>query len=389
MYQKRTNRAPSSGSVSHNPSGTWRAQVTLPSLPGAKPKRLTKSFRVRKDAEAWIRNQLNEVDAGLTSENHNINLEEYSARWLEMKRHRVRIRTFDDYQRYCTKYIIPDLGSLTLRMVRPLRINQYYSKLLENGSGATTVSYIHRVLRSIFSDAQRDGIINFNPCSDASPPRVRKSRNAEAMSRREAMEFLRLAEQNYKAYLILFRVALGTGMRLGELLGLTWRAVDFSKGAISVFQQIPARHVKGEKRVPDSPKTDFGIRTLPLGSTLLKHLEVYRLAQQAQISLAGSAWQTFDYVFTSSIGTPLQPGLLQKSAKNIFRMMGLPDSFTFHNLRHTAASIMLNGNMSLVEVSRYLGHSSPAITAQIYAHLIPGGLEKARDIQDGLLVFEE
>lgn len=96
-----------------------------------------------------------------------------------------------------------------------------------------------------------------------------------------------------------------------------------------------------------------------------------------------------DFVFTSSVGTPLQPGLLQKSAKKIFRLMGLPDSFTFHNLRHTAASIMLNGNMSLVEVSRYLGHSSPAITAQIYAHLIPGGLEKARDIQDALIAIGE
>jgi len=389
MYNKANNRSPGSGSISKNRSGTFRAQVTLPSLPGTKPKRLTKSFRVRKDAETWIRKHLNEVDAGLTAENHNTSLGEFAVRWLETKGHRVRIRTFDDYQRYCNRYIIPALGSLILRTVRPSQINQYYSKLLENGSGAATVSYVHRVLRAIFSDAQQDGIINSNPCSDARPPRVRKSRNVEAMSRTEVTEFLRLAGQHYKPYVALFRVALGTGMRLGELLGLTWRAIDFSQGTISVFQQIPARHVKGEKRTTDRPKTDYGVRTLPTGKVLLHQLGEHRLFQQAQISMAGSRWQLLDFVFTSSVGTPLQPGLLQKSAKKIFRLMGLPDSFTFHNLRHTAASIMLNGNMSLVEVSRYLGHSSPAITAQIYAHLIPGGLEKARDIQDALIDIGE
>lgn len=388
MYNKGNNRSPGSGSVSKNSSGTWRAQVTLPSLPGTKPKRLTRSFPVKKDAETWIRKQLNEVDAGLTSENHNTTIEQYAALWLETKRHRIRTRTYDDYHRYCTRYIVPHFGSLVLRTTRSSQINQFYSRLLENGSGTATVAYVHRVLRAIFSDAQLDGIINSNPCSDAKPPRVRKSRNVEAMSWAEAEEFQRLVEQHYPAYLTVFKVALGTGMRLGELLGLTWRAVDFSQRTISVFQQIPARHVKGEKRLPDKPKTDFGIRTLPLGAALTKQLESHHLKQKKQIAKAGSAWQSLDYVFTSSVGTPLQPGLLQKSAKNIFREMGLPDSFTFHNLRHTSASIMLNGNMSLVEVSHYLGHSSPAITAQIYAHLIPGGLEKARDIQDALIATE-
>ena len=96
----------------------------------------------------------------------------------------------------------------------------------------------------------------------------------------------------------------------------------------------------------------------------------------------GSSWKDQNLVFPSSIGTPLQPNYPQKTCKRIFAEIGLDDSFTFHNLRHTAASIMLKNGMSLVEVSKYLGHSSPVITAQIYAHVMPGGLEKAMAIFD-------
>lgn len=82
-------------------------------------------------------------------------------------------------------------------------------------------------------------------------------------------------------------------------------------------------------------------------------------------------------MFPSSIGTPLQPYYPQKTNKQMFAAIGLDDDFTFHNLRHTATSIMLKNGMSLVEISKYLGHSSPVITAQIYVHVIPGGLEKS------------
>lgn len=202
------------------------------------------------------------------------------------------------------------------------------------------------------------------------------------MSRKEISEFLKLAEQT--PYAMLFKVALYTGMRLGELLGLTWRATDFFQGTLHVFQQIRTRHIKGSDRLPDRPKTESGVRFLPLGKDLLSDLKEFYSHQQIQIYKAGSSWKKLDYVFPSSVGTPLQPGLPQKSVKQIFHAINLPNSFTFHNLRHTAASIMLSDGMALTEVSRYLGHSSPAITAQIYAHLIPGGLEKARNIQDAL-----
>jgi integrase len=387
MYQKAKYRSRGTGSITQNPSGTWKAQVALPSAPrisGEKGKllRLTRSFRTRREAETWLHKQRTLIDGGLTAESHSMKLEEYGSQWLDDKRLEVGTGTIDDYERYCRLYIFPDLGHITLRNISSAIVSKYYSSLLARGIGGSTVSYVHRVLRAILSDAMRDGMISSNPCTYVKPPKVKKQRNVEVMSRSEISEFLKLAEKT--PYAVLFKLALYTGMRLGELLGLTWRAINFSEGTIHVFQQIRTRHIKGSDRLPDRPKTESGVRFLPLGEDLWESLKEFYSLQQIQIHKAGSSWKKLDYVFASSVGTPLQPGLLQKAVKKTFHSMNLPNSFTFHNLRHTAASIMLSDGMALTEVSGYLGHSSPAITAQIYAHLIPGGLEKARKIQDKL-----
>lgn len=387
MNKKESYRSKGSGSLSQNPSGTWKAQVLLPTASkttGERPRivRLTRSFVTRREAETWIHQQRTLIDGGLTSESHTLTLAQYGMQWIERKKLQVRTRTFEDYQRYCQKFIFPDLGKHTLRDLRPSVIRSYYVALVDRQVGIPTLTYIHRVLRAILSDAVRDEVIAVNPCRDASPPRTNKNRNVECMSWEESVEFLRIGDQT--PYAMLYRVALSTGMRLGELLGLTWRAVDFNRGTIYVYQQIPTRCVTGEKREPVRPKTEAGIRLLPIGENLLRELKHYHDEQMEKASMGQPTLKNLVYVFPSKVGTPLEAGLVQKRAKKIFRQLGLPDSFTFHNLRHTAASLMLSNGMSLIEVSRYLGHSNPTITAQIYAHLTPGGLEKARGIQDAL-----
>jgi integrase len=192
--------------------------------------------------------------------------------------------------------------------------------------------------------------------------------------------FLNLADGT--SFGALFRTAVMTGLRLGELLGLTWRDINLSNGQINVNKQMPTRYVKGLPRKATAVKTAAGNRVLPIGNTLLQDLQRHYESQREHIAFMGSSWKDQNLVFPSSIGTPLQPYCPQKTCKRIFAAIGLDDSFTFHNLRHTAASIMLKNGMSLVEVSKYLGHSSPVITAQVYAHVMPGGLEKAMDIFD-------
>lgn len=383
MYSTKSHRAPGSGSVSKNPSGTYRAQITIPSEEGNNARRITRSFNTKREAEEWIRSGIYEIGAGLSAENHNISLGKYQERWLSIKEIKVRPSTFDDYKRLCRLYIAPHFGETPIRKIKTADINSFYLELIKRGIGTPTIDYVHRVLRTIFSDAIRDGIIGSNPCRYANRPKGKKSRNVEAMSESEVTAFLKLSDET--SFRALFRTAISTGMRLGELLGLTWRDVDFAKGRILINKQIPTRHIKGVLREAAETKTESGNRTLPVSKKLLNELMQHSTSQKERVLFMGSAWKDHNLVFPSSIGTPLQPGYPEKTCKQIFAAIGLNDSFTFHNLRHTAASIMLNNNMSIVEVSKYLGHSSPAITAHIYAHLIAGGLEKAVSVFDNAI----
>jgi integrase len=380
MYVNKNHRAPGSGSISKNPSGTYRAQISVPSTVGNKPHRETRSFKTKREAEKWMRQSINEVDAGLSAENHKITLDEYHKKWLVVKQMKVRIRTLDDYQRLCRLYIVPYFGNRSMRSIKTADVNDFYISLVNRGTGVPTIGYVHRVLRTIFSNAIREGVVNFNPCLYASRPKTKKSRNAEVMSESDLVAFLNLADET--SFGMLFRTAGMTGLRLGELLGLTWRDVNFAKGKIHVNKQIPTRHVKGTKRAATETKTDAGNRILPVGNILMRDLQRHYDSQKVHIAFMGSSWKDQDLVFPSKIGTPLQAGYPEKTCKQIFAAIGLNESFTFHNLRHTAASIMLNNGMSLVEVSKYLGHSSPTVTAEIYAHVMPGGLEKAMSVFD-------
>jgi len=380
MYNKQKHRAPNSGSISQNPSGTQRAQFTIPSKTGDKPHRETRSFRTKREAENWLRDMNRDVDAGLYAENHNITLDNYCLEWLSTKRLQLRATTLDDYERLCRLYILQYFGNRTMRSIKTPDINALYVSLGKRGIGTPTIDYVHRVLRAIFSSAMRDGVVSFNPCQYASHPHPVKSKNVEVLSISDLAAFLEQADKT--VFAALFRTAVMTGMRLGELLGLTWRDIDFYLGTIQVNKQIPTRHIKGRPREATKPKTVAGVRILPVGKNLLEVLRCHKESQREHLAFMGSSWHDQDLVFPSSIGTPLEAGRPQKACKKIFYVIGLNDSFTFHNLRHTAASIMLANGMSLVEVSLYLGHSSPVITAQIYGHLIPGGLDKAKTVFD-------
>ena len=165
---------------------------------------------------------------------------------------------------------------------------------------------------------------------------------------------------------------------------MTWANVDFQKSEIHIVQQIRRDREPG-KRLAFAPlKTNYSRRILPIGNELQQALLDHRRKQDNEKLFMGSAWKEHDLLFTSSIGTPLDQRNLLRDFKAVLKEAGLRD-IRFHDLRHTAASIMLRNGIPLVEVSRYLGHSSPSITLNLYAHLLPGGLENTAKIIDKLL----
>ena len=173
----------------------------------------------------------------------------------------------------------------------------------------------------------------------------------------------------------LYKLAIKTGMRQSELLGLTWKNVDFDRAEIRITQQISRHTENGESFCFAPLKTKYSRRTIQIGSDQVELLKAHYLARQIHKQLMGSRWKENDLVFSSSIGTPLEHRNMMRDFDAMLKRAGL-QKIRFHDLRHNAASMMLAGNISVVSVSRYLGHSSPQATLEIYAHLVPGGFRE-------------
>jgi integrase len=147
------------------------------------------------------------------------------------------------------------------------------------------------------------------------------------------------------------------------------------------------RHFKGSSYVFLKPKSKSGIRPIALGNkalnVLLKHREEQKIARDA----AGDDWKELDLIFSSSVGTPYTASNLRRAFRKVLEASGLP-KIRFHDLRHTAASLMLNHGVPILVVSKRLGHSKVSFTLDVYGHLIPGGQEPAAQYMDGFMKHE-
>lgn len=176
-------------------------------------------------------------------------------------------------------------------------------------------------------------------------------------------------------------VALTLGLRKGELLGLRWRHVDLDAGTLTVATTLQYR--RGQGLVESTPKTARSARTVALPQTCVRALEQHRRRQAAARLAAGAAWVDEDYVFTTSVGTPIDPQNLLRSFQRLCETAGIGRR-RFHALRHSAATLMLAQGVPLAVISNVLGHSGIAITADVYARVGAELHQQAADAMDAV-----
>jgi len=169
----------------------------------------------------------------------------------------------------------------------------------------------------------------------------------------------------------LLHLAVSTGMRQMEILGLKWKDLDWIKRTLKVERQLDRED--GVQFSP--PKTRNGRRTVVLGDRTIEVLHRHYERQDEARKKAGESWTEYGLIFTSANGTPIHFRNFLRDYKNLLKLAGLPD-IRFHDLRHTAASLMLNHGIPVIIVSRRLGHAKPSITLDIYGHLIPACKKK-------------
>jgi len=242
MAKRKLKRANQEGSVFQLNNGSWRAQITLDG------KRLSFSALSQGECRDWIRKMLNKVDAGLTYEVMQLTLGDYLHDWLANAKPTIRFTTFEQYEQITRDYIKPLLGNCKVFELRPEHIQHLYATHLQNGASARTVRMVHCVVHRSLNQAVQMGLIDRNPASFVKPPRLK----------RNEMKF-------YDE---------GQGMRMGELLGLKWVDLDWSKGYLQVQRQLKVTRGGGFHFA--EPKSKAGIRSIVLGLDTLALLKAHQ-----------------------------------------------------------------------------------------------------------------
>jgi integrase len=361
-------RTKNSGSISRRESGIYLAQVTIDG------KRLSRTFRIRKEAQEWLNNMTAQIEQGLTYNSAKTTINELLEAWLGIKATKSRPATGESYARLSRLYISPALGSLKLQELNAARIQKLYNELERRGVGKRTIEITHTVLHGFLGHAQRLGLIAQNWAALVEVPRP-ETHEMAVWDESQVSQFLMANPGPF------YRLALATGMRRGELIGLQWKDLDWNTGMLHVRRQV--YKLQGGGWIFQGPKTDRGRRMIRLGKGLLEELQHhYQNEIPRKMAIAGSAWQENDLIFPSGKGTPRNGYNVSKEFHELVLASGLP-MIRFHDMRHTAASIMLLHGEPPVRVAGILGQSVQVLLTT-YAHYIPDDQETASALMDSI-----
>jgi len=358
----KSRRGHNEGSVFYvTEKGFWRAMVTLDGH------RLSHTGETRKECQAWIKKTIAQIDNGLTFDGAQITLNDFLADWLVSIKASVKPHTWYQYDMTVRKHIVPYIGKITLNDLRPEHIQKLYDKKLKDGSGARTVQFTHLILHKSLNHALKLGTIPRNPTETTYRPKI-VSKEMKFYDEGQVAQLL-LAVRGSRDD-SLYQLVVSTGMRQSEVLGLKWSDLDWRNKTITIRRQL-VRLSKTEDEFFSSVKTNAGKRTITLGDqTLQKLREHMALQDDERKHPRREKWVEYDLIFPSITGTPMNQSNLYHSFKRLIQEAGLPE-IRFHDLRHSAASIMLNHGVAPMVVAKRLGHSKVSVTLDTYGHLIP------------------
>ena len=297
------------------------------------------------------------------------------APWLrDYAEHNVAPSTLERYRGIVEHHLIPALGGLRLRDLRPAHIQAAYGRALAAGGradgragglSARSVLQHHRVLKEALAHAVMWQLVARNAADAVRPPQGQRQ-DLRVLSPESARLLLQSAEG--EPYYSLIQVALATGARLGELLALRWSDLDLDGGTMRIMRT--AQRLRGQGIVFHAPKTHRATRAVALSPDTVQVLRQHRRAQAEQRLALGPAYGDGGLVFAKPTGEPLDGTAVSKGFQKLAARAGV-GPLRFHDLRHSAASLMLAAGVNPKVVSERLGHASVAFTLQVYSHVLP------------------
>jgi len=349
--------------------GTWYLRVEMSIGANGKRNRRRVAFRGTKaDAQRRLRELLRDVESGGLSVER-LTVSDIAERWLATVEHCVAARTFFRYRQIVRDFIVADVGSLRLDALRPAHIESALATWRQRTSEATgrplsqrSIAHAFNTLMGVCRWAVRMSLLKRNPCEAVMAPRWQQ-REMKTLDPEGAAKLLAAARGTELEIPII--VLLGTGLRRGEAFGLRWSDISFKEARLTVRRSVEM--VAGTRR-EKSPKTARSKRTLALPPFVVGAFLRQKQAQQERHSALGLSWDDSGYVFDRPDGSPWNLDQFSWRFADLVRRCGIP-KIRLHDLRHSYATIALAAGTDLKTISTSLGHSTIAITANVYAHV--------------------
>jgi len=339
-----------------------------------------------------------------------ISVQEWCLKWLEASKPTIKIRTYDFYQKFIKNYINPALGNVRVCELTTVQIQEFINTLaVEKGVrgnklSPNSINGVRRTIKTILEGAVDNGIISKNPAKKTKPLRS-KDKEIVTLSIEQLKHLIHVAESKNYIYVsakqlwredegmwylrqctyYLLVLAIATGMRQGELLGLNWDSVDFKNAYIDVKQNLQYSSIG---IVIDSPKTQNSKRKIKIDEeTKDKLMEWQNLQNEFAVKYFGAFKNKFNLVFTNSLGNPISASNFRRTYwKKLMIACGFSENITFHSLRHSHATNLLAAGVDIRTVSQRLGHASLS-TTMIYLDLLPDWQEKAVEKFSSLKIY--
>jgi integrase len=356
-------RPKGSGSIYVLKDGTVVGRYEVETPDGATKRKYVRG-KSKREVAAKLAKAIAERDAGIVYDSEGLTVEKYMVElWLESIRDKVRPGTYRPYEAIVRLHINPTLGNTKLEKLTALQLEKLYRQKLKEGLSARRVRYIHVTIRKALKDAVRLQRLPRNVADAAIPPKARKTK-IKPLTQEQMRTLLDAASGDRLE--ALYVLAITTGMRQGELLGLQWKDIDLEAGTLTVNRSVYDGEI-------NPPKTEAGNRTIRLSKLAVAALRKHRV-KSAKLRIS-------EWVFPNSKGESIHhQNLHNRSWKPLLKRAGLPHSTRFHDLRHSCISLLLaRGDVPVKVVSEMAGHADVSITLSVYGHVLPDMQSTAAD----------
>ncbi|MBQ6960488.1 MAG: tyrosine-type recombinase/integrase [Clostridia bacterium] len=355
-----TKRANGEGSFRKRTSNSWEGRIVLDE------KRFNVYGKTKSEVRQKVAELQNDYSNGTLVDENNITVGEWMDTWAECYTSGVKSSTLERYMQDIRVHIKPDLGQIQIQDLKLLTVQRFLKRCKDvKGLSEKSLKNIYLVLNKAITRAQKDGLVKKNPCADAEIPMYETpKKEMRPLLDNEVPEFLRLI--NGHPFEEFYYVAIFTGMRESELIGLTWDCVDLDKGTIHLYRQFKALRGKSKTYTFTTLKNKQE-RSFSIPPSVVKALKKMKLKQAEWKLYYGTLYHNEEnFVFTNEFGHHLATRTVFNRFKSIVKKMGLPE-VRLHDLRHTYATLAIQNGVDYKTISNNLGHATVAFTMDVYA----------------------